>query len=179
MKRLATALSLSRAVFFGPLIPAFAYYDHPVLAFGSLALGALTDGLDGWAARKGRPRGSANGGWMDPNCDAALMGWSLLGIMITYNWTFWLLVTFIFMIGLALLMKWLKTRRYRNRLTWFANFGLPLFEWGSFYVVGAMYLYYPYGQAMILPWLVASAIAIPIILRKKGYRINDWWNDRR
>ncbi len=77
---LAHALTLSRV----PLALAFwAVYPlgvwPPVLV---VTIAAVTDGLDGWVARRVSPHGSSIGGWLDPLADKVFVVIALLAVYV-------------------------------------------------------------------------------------------------
>ncbi len=179
MRRLAATLSLSRAVVFGPITALLEVHHWWLAAFISLALGALTDALDGWAARRFGSETTAGKDWVDPLCDAALGMWVMLGLALGSSQAQQILQAGTLMVALGIPMKALKHRRRHDALYRLANIGLPLCEWTTFYVLGWLILYQEYGTKMTVTWLSVSIPAVLIIGYLKRQRLLDWWEGRR
>jgi phosphatidylglycerophosphate synthase len=176
--KLATALSLSRAVAFGPAAMIFAYHHSWVTGFVMLALGCLSDALDGWAARQFHQESPEGKDWIDPLCDAAFGAWAMLGLALGSNLTTQVLEIGTLMVMLGVPLKALKQRRDQNVLSRVANIGLPLCEWTSFYVLGWLYLYQQYGQKMTAFWLAVSIPGVLFVAYIKRHRLQDWYAGR-
>jgi len=81
------------------------WHQFALLAFIS---GALTDFLDGWAARQFKAE-SRFGVWLDPIADKLLVGLALLGVSLTLqSWLIYLPAALI--IARDVFMTWLRTR---------------------------------------------------------------------
>ncbi len=81
------------------------WHQFALLAFIS---GALTDFLDGWAARQFKAE-SRFGVWLDPIADKLLVGLALLGVALTLqSWLIYLPAALI--IARDVFMTWLRTR---------------------------------------------------------------------
>ncbi|MEX1251259.1 MAG: CDP-alcohol phosphatidyltransferase family protein [Hyphomonas sp.] len=81
------------------------WHQFALLAFIS---GALTDFLDGWAARQFKAE-SRFGVWLDPVADKLLVGLALLGVSLTLqSWLIYLPAALI--IARDVFMTWLRTR---------------------------------------------------------------------
>lgn len=81
------------------------WHQFALLAFIS---GALTDFLDGWAARQFRAE-SRFGVWLDPIADKLLVGLALLGLAMTLK-TWLIYVPAALIIARDMFMTWLRTR---------------------------------------------------------------------
>jgi len=81
------------------------WHQFALLAFIS---GALTDFLDGWAARQFRAE-SRFGVWLDPIADKLLVGLALLGLAMTLK-TWLIYVPAALIIARDVFMTWLRTR---------------------------------------------------------------------
>lgn len=81
------------------------WHQFALLGFIS---GALTDFLDGWAARQFKAE-SRFGVWLDPIADKLLVGFALLGVALTLkSWLIYLPAALI--IARDVFMTWLRTR---------------------------------------------------------------------
>ncbi|MGA1342579.1 MAG: CDP-alcohol phosphatidyltransferase family protein, partial [Hyphomonas sp.] len=81
------------------------WHQFALLSFIS---GALTDFLDGWAARQFKAE-SRFGVWLDPIADKLLVGLALLGLALTLK-TWLIYVPAALIIARDVFMTWLRTR---------------------------------------------------------------------
>ncbi len=174
-RHIANILSLSR-IPLGHVIYSLEVSGNFGLAFLVLVIGALTDAFDGWAARKfGTPTPKIGKTWIDPLSDAYLFTATVLGLI---RWLpnssqvlIWGGIPFV---ALWIALKLIKLRRNGSTLHRFANAGLPIAEWGGFWLLGLILAALSYDWVGAFLYLALTWPAVRTILGFKGFRVRSW-----
>jgi CDP-diacylglycerol--glycerol-3-phosphate 3-phosphatidyltransferase len=112
-----------------------------IIAVVLLFLAAVSDGLDGWAARS-RNEISELGKTLDPLADKTVIIVTLLALVVGWNFPVWLFVAYLLKELLQLLAGLFLLRKYQQLIS--ANM------WGKSATVG---FFLGFGAVLLQPWL--------------------------
>jgi cardiolipin synthase len=112
-----------------------------IVAVILLFLAAISDGLDGWAARA-RNEITELGKTLDPLADKTVIIFTLLGLVVRWHFPVWLFGIYMFKELIQLLAGLLLLRKYQQLIS--ANM------WGKSSTVG---FFLGFGAILLQPWL--------------------------
>lgn len=112
-----------------------------VIAVVMLFLAAISDGLDGWAARA-RNEITELGKTLDPLADKTVIIFTLLALVVRWDFPVWLFMVYLLKELIQLLTGLLLLRKYRQLIS--ANM------WGKSSTVG---FFLGFGAILLQPWL--------------------------
>lgn len=123
-----------------------------IIAVILLLFAAISDGLDGWAARS-RHEISELGKTLDPLADKIVICVTLLALVVRWHFPLWIFVTYLVKELSQLLAGLLLLRKYQQLIS--ANF------WGKSATVG---FFLGFGAFFLKQWLGIALIGAAVIL---------------
>lgn len=168
---LPNAISISR-IFVSPLIVLMAIVGDWPLAFVLLAIGLITDWLDGFVAIKLNAC-SNTGKRLEPICDLLLVSGALAGLLLTDNLS-WVLAVVLILVG-AVIIIISRTFSDGSKLKIFCTGFIAFYYLGLITSVTGVYAVKAFSQNAL--WLIVAAIPIGLIsIKTKQHRLRAWLN---
>ncbi len=175
IKYVPNAITLSRLLFAAGLAGSM-FTGHYVTGMFLLIIGAFTDAVDGWTARRFHAESKLGKDVLEPVCDLVLVGVAILMMIYVGIWSWW---SFVGIVAIGVVLQLISVFR---KVSWVRplkrhqNYLHPFYAVLVMYTVIVAYIRW-FGESPWRGWLLilVSLVMLALIVTKRD-RIRELYN---